>query len=231
MRDNRWTWIALVGLGITALLFVLIRTFSGVLGQQDAQIRLVHGVALLVLIGSSAVLGWRQNAGLALRQAMSWIAIALVLVVGYGYREEFRGVMVRTQGELLPTRAQEVSPGVVSLGADGSGHFLADAAVNGTHVRFLVDTGASHIALTPFDAQRLGFDLESLNYRVAYQTANGVAYAAPVRLEEVSLGSITVHDVRASIMKEGLTQSLLGMSFLGQLTTVEFSGDRLILRE
>lgn len=231
MKDNRWTWIALVGLGLTALLFVLIRTFPGVLGQEDAQIRLVHGVALLVLIGGSAVLGWRQNAGLALRQAMSWIAIALVLVVGYGYREEFRGLLTRTQAELLPTRPREVSHGVVSLGGDGSGHFLADANVNGTHVRFLVDTGASHIALTAFDAQRLGYDIEALDYRVPYQTASGVAYAAPIRLEEVSLGSITVRDVRASIMQEGLTQSLLGMSFLGQLTSVELSGDRLILRE
>ena len=59
MRDNRWTWIALVGLGIAALLFVLIRTFPGVLDQQDAQMRLVYGVALLTLVGSSAVLGWR----------------------------------------------------------------------------------------------------------------------------------------------------------------------------
>ena len=231
MRDNRWTWIALVGLGIAALLFVLIRTFPGVLDQQDAQMRLVYGVALLTLVGSSAVLGWRQNAGLALRQAMSWIAIALVLVIGYGYREEFGGLMVRTQGELMPTRPQEVSHGVVSLGVDGSGHFLADAAVNGTHIRFLVDTGASDVALTPFDAQRLGYDLDELDYRVAYQTANGVAYAAPIRLDEISIGSISATNIRASVMKDGLTQSLLGMSFLGQLTAVEFSGDRLILRE
>ncbi|MBD3666351.1 MAG: TIGR02281 family clan AA aspartic protease, partial [Kangiella sp.] len=91
--------------------------------------------------------------------------------------------------------------------------------------------GASHVALTPFDAQRLGFDINALDYRIPYQTANGIAYAAPVRLEEISIGSITVRDVRASVSKDGLSQSLLGMSFLGQLTGVELSGDRLILRE
>lgn len=231
MKDNRWTWVALVGLGLAALLYTLITTFPGVLDQQDAQIRLVHGVALLTLVGGSAILGWRRNAGLALKQALSWIAIALVLVIGYGYRTEFSGLLVRTQAELVPTRASEVRHGVVSLGGDGSGHFLADAKVNGTHVRFLVDTGASHVALTPFDAQRLGFDIDELTYRQPYQTANGLAYAAPVRLAEISIGSVTVSDVRASVMKDGLTQSLLGMSFLGELSAVELSGDRLILRQ
>lgn len=232
MKDNRWTWVALFGLGVAALLYALITTFPGVLDQQDAQIRLVHGIALLSLVGGSAVLGWRHNAGLALKQAVSWIAIALVLIIAYGYRTEFGGLLVRTQAELVPTRASEVRDGVVSLGSsNGSGHFLADAEVNGTHVRFLVDTGASHVALTSFDAQRLGFDVDELDYRVPYQTANGVAYAAPIRLQEISIGSVSVRDVQASVMKEGLTQSLLGMSFLGELSAVELSGDRLILRD
>lgn len=231
MRDNTWTWVGLFGLAVAALVFLLLKTFPGVINQQDAQMRLVYGVALLALVGSSAVLGWRENAGLALRQALGWVAIALVLVIGYGYREEFSGLMTRTQSELLPTRATEVRHGVVSLGGDGSGHFLADAKVDGTHVRFLVDTGASHVALTPFDAQRLGYDLNELDYRVPYQTANGVAYAAPVTLEEISIGSVTVRNVRASVSQDGLSQSLLGMSFLGELTAVELSGDRLILRE
>jgi len=73
--------------------------------------------------------------------------------------------------------------------------------------------------------------LDALDYRVPYQTANGVAYAAPVTLEEISIGSVTVRNVRASVSQDGLSQSLLGMSFLGELTAVELSGDRLILRE
>jgi len=164
MRDITWTWVGLFGLGVAALVFLLLRTFPGVIDQQDAQMRLVYGVALLALVGSSAVLGWRENAGLALRPAMTWVAIALVLVIGYGYREEFSGLMTRTQSELLPTRATEVRHGTVSLGGDGTGHFLADAKVDGTPVRFLVDTGASPVALTPFAAQRLGYGLAELEY-------------------------------------------------------------------
>ncbi|MBG52211.1 MAG: TIGR02281 family clan AA aspartic protease [Alphaproteobacteria bacterium] len=231
MKNNTWTWVALAALGFTALLFLLIRTFPGALDQQDAQMRLVYGVGLLALVGSSAVLGFRRNAGLALKQALSWTAIALALVIIYGYREEFQGLMVRTQGELMPTRAQEISRGVVSLGGDGSGHFLADAKVNGTHVRFLVDTGASHVALTAFDAQRLGFDPDTLDYRIPYQTANGIAYSAPIMIDEISIGSIRVENVRGAVSQEGLGQSLLGMSFLGELSALEIAGDRLILRE
>jgi len=65
MRDNTWTWVGLFGLGVAALVFLLLRTFPGVIDQQDAQMRLVYGVALLALVGSSAVLGWREKIGRA----------------------------------------------------------------------------------------------------------------------------------------------------------------------
>lgn len=231
MRNNQWTWIALLGLGAAALVFALAQAFPGVLDQQDAQMRLVYGVSLLALVGSSAVLGMRRNAGLALKQAVSWIAIALALVIAYGYRAEFSALALRTQSELMPTRAVDIAPGTVSLRGDRSGHFLADALVDGTHIRFLVDTGASVVALTEADARRLGYDLSDLRFDTPFQTANGVALAARIRLPEVKIGTITVYDVRASVMQSGLTQSLLGMSFLGELDGVEFSGDRLILRQ
>lgn len=231
MRDNRWTWVALFGLALVAGLAFLNSQFPGALQSGDAKMRLVYGLTLLAMVGGSVVLGWRERAGTALKQALAWTAIALALVVGYAYRDVFEPLAMRTTQELIPARPVEQSYGVVSLTSDMSGHFLADAAINGTHVRLLVDTGASDVALTAFDAERAGIDMEALRYTMPYRTANGTAYGALIRLDKVAIGSIELTNVSGSVISDGLDQSLLGMSFLGRLGAMEVEGDRLILRQ
>jgi len=235
MRDNRWTWAALLLLAVVALLYFLNSRFPGALAEEDGRMRLVYGFVWLTLIGSSVVLGWRGRAGLALKQALAWVAIAMILVVAYSYRGDFMGLggtlAERAMGELAPSAAVQTAPGTVYLTRDLSGHFSANALVNGTHVRFMVDTGASDVALTAEDAERLGFDLDKLAYTVPYGTANGTVMAARVTLDEIAIGDIKVRNVRASVSRDGLGQSLLGMSFLNELRAVELQGNRLVLRE
>lgn len=122
--------------------------------------------------------------------------------------------------------------GVVTLFAGRHGHFFADATVNGTHIDFLVDTGASLIALTELDAQRIGLRLNELDYRHRANTANGVVPVAIVKLDLVEIGGITVYNVDAAIHRGGgLDQSLLGMSLLGKLSSFRIDGTRLVMRE
>lgn len=102
------------------------------------------------------------------------------------------------------------------VAADVSGHFIANGAINGNAVRFLIDTGASVVALPASDALRLG-----LNYRASKpgrtQTANGVVDAYPVKLDRVKLGDIELHAVDAIVIEQGLPVALLGMSFLNRV--------------
>lgn len=232
MKRNNWTWAALFLLGVAALVLFLFNRFPGALESEDSQMRLVHSLLLLGLVGGSVALGWRGRAGVALKQALAWVAIGLVLVIGYSYRDVFSDMGKRVQSELVPSAAVEREPGTAYLSRDLTGHFHADALVNGTHVRFLVDTGASDVALTAADARRLGIDPLSLAYNTPYQTANGTIHAARVVLGEVSVGGVTLRDVRASVFQgDGLGVSLLGMSFLGQLTVYEMRGERLVLRQ
>ena len=235
MRNNSWTWAALLLLAVVALMIFLNDRFPGALEGEDARMRLVYGLTWLTLICGSVVLGYRGRPGLALKQALVWVAIAMVLLVGYSYRDDFLGLGrelgQRVTGELAPTIAVSIEPGIAYLSRDLSGHFRADALVNGTYVRFLVDTGASDVALTQSDAERLGIDLSKLAFTLPYQTANGVALAAPIRLDEIAVGDVRVRNVRASVMRAGLGQSLLGMSFLGELRGYEVRGDELILRQ
>jgi len=117
------------------------------------------------------------------------------------------------------------------LSARADGQFVVEARVNGQPVRFMVDTGASDLMLSPADAARLGFDLDTLAYTHPYQTANGRVYGAPVRLGEVAVGPIVLRNVKASVNGAPLDHSLLGMSFLGRLGGFSVDGSRLTLRK
>lgn len=110
------------------------------------------------------------------------------------------------------------------------GHFWAEAETNGARVRFLVDTGATTVALTPEDARRLGLHLATLAYTVPVRTASGEARAAPVKLDYISIAGARVESVDALVVREGLPSSLLGMSYLGRLSRFEATPDGLILR-
>ena len=104
----------------------------------------------------------------------------------------------------------------VSLRADARGHFFTPGTVNGTTMRFLVDTGASTVSLGAADAMRAGIDLRKAQPGLS-NTANGVTRVWVVRLSEVKVGAIVLHDVEATVLQHNLPVALLGMSFLKRL--------------
>ena len=96
----------------------------------------------------------------------------------------------------------------------------------------LLLTGATIVALSNEDAGRIGVHPSQSDYTVPMSTANGVAKAARVRLREVRVGQVSAHDVEAVVMPAGLLrESLLGMSFLKQLSGFEVASGRLVLRQ
>lgn len=111
------------------------------------------------------------------------------------------------------------------------GYFWARAAVNGTDMKFLVDTGASTTALTYDDAKRLDLDPDSLDFKWKISTAGGETRGASVLLESIRVGDVEIRNVEAMVLGEELEQSLLGMSFLGELYSYEFQDRSLIIRQ
>lgn len=116
----------------------------------------------------------------------------------------------------------------VMLDREDNGHFYADVRVNGTPVRFMIDTGASGIALTQDDAENAGLVLSSAS-EVVGMGAGGEVYGEFVQLDSVELGSNSVNDVPAIVL-DGGEQSLLGQSFLSKFGSVEIRGDKMVLR-
>jgi aspartyl protease family protein len=128
-----------------------------------------------------------------------------------------------------PAGARRQVGNSLTLTADPSGHYFVTAHVNGAPIRFLVDTGASIIALTPKDAQAAGFDRDQLDFNRPVHTANGTVKFAPVNLREIRLGALSLHDIDAAVMGAPGGISLLGMNFLKQLDSYEIRDGKLTI--
>lgn len=119
--------------------------------------------------------------------------------------------------------------GRIEIPRNADGHFYANLNINGTSIRFVVDTGATDLVLTQEDARRAGLDPDNLPYFGRAMTANGEVRTAPVWLEDVSFSGIDDRDVRASVNEGEMSQSLLGMSYLERFEQITIAGNRLIL--
>ncbi|MCZ4282099.1 TIGR02281 family clan AA aspartic protease [Kiloniella laminariae] len=224
----------LVLLGLTAGgIFFLMDKFPSTLMDEDNQIDLVRLLAILLLVMSSAV-GLRRISASTLprylRDIAIWVCIFAVLLLGYSYRDLFSDTGQRLSSVLLPGEAVVTEQGDLVFTRSRDGHFYIDASVEGIKVRFLVDTGASSLVLSPADAARLGFDFNQLLFNQTFETANGTGRGARTRLDSMTIGSVTFDNIPASINEASMSTSLLGMSFLKRLHSFEFQGDQLILR-
>jgi aspartyl protease family protein len=104
----------------------------------------------------------------------------------------------------------------VTLAADTRGHFITEGAINGRPVRFVVDTGATVVALPASDAVRLGIDYRKGPLALT-RTAGGVVPVYKVRFDNVRLGAIEIAGVDGVVIEQGLDIALLGMSFLNRV--------------
>jgi len=229
---NRWFWLAVVGLGGLALVYWLHLKFPDALSSRDGKIDLVHTLLVLGFVGASAALHRRFQTHKIIRHASIWLAVGALVFIGYSFRHEAAWLGQRLLADLVPSLGQSQGD-AMRFSVSSDGHFVIEALVTTktgqTTVRFLVDTGASDVVISPADARRLGFDTEHLDFTKMYRTANGTVYGAPVRLESMTVGSIHMKGVRASVNGADMGRSLLGMSFLERLSGYEVSSGSLVL--
>lgn len=173
--------------------------------------------------------------GSALRLAMVWLFLCLAatliapkLVAGLGSLAPGRArplLSARAVTQRPPNAADNQSV----FRADGNGHFLLDAAVNGAPVRFLLDTGATYVVLSDEDAKAAGIERTTLTFDQQFKTANGVVRGALVRLRELRIGQMSQNDVAAVVLDAPEPVSLLGMSFLSRLDRYDIRDGTLTL--
>ncbi len=187
----------------------------------------------------------RLSAGVrhVLTEAASWVLATSIGVGTVLFFDEIKTAVVLGLG--LPSPAQMIAAdrssaqawdgtqtGTVEIRAGRHGHFLTTAQLNGRPIEVLVDTGASFVALTYQDAQKLGISVSPADFTQRVNTANGTARIAPIVLDSIGLGNIVLRNVSAAVSEPGrLGTTLLGMTFIGRLTRTEMRNGLLILQE
>ncbi|MCJ8518111.1 aspartyl protease family protein [Pseudorhizobium tarimense] len=233
---NGLTFVLLVlGAGLALLVFNHDSGQTFGMANEDFG-RMIYLLPIAGLLSAGLLAGRRGNLGQILRYIAIWLVIIMALVAVYLYRYDLQGFGARLSAGLMPGSAVEVTSvdgrSAVIIHRGMGGHFATNATINGQPVSMLVDTGASAVVLSYDDAERIGIDPTSLAFTINVQTANGRATAAPVRLDEIAIGPIVRRSVRAMVTEDGrLHQSLLGMSFLSTLGSLQIQTDELRLTD
>lgn len=233
---NRALYIILGVIGAGLLVLIVNHDDGSSFGMGNDQFASLLYMGVWGAVIGAAILGGGWHLANVARDLAIWLFVILVLVAGYQYRYELQDIGNRVTAGLIPA-----SP-VSSVGADGqvavmvdkanSGQFEITTRVNGQDVLMLFDTGASSTVLTADDARRAGIDVGALSFSIPVSTANGIARAAAVTIDDFAVGDIRRNRLPAMVAQPGrLTTSLMGMSFLGTLTGYDIRGDRLVLHD
>lgn len=184
--------------------------------------RVIYLVVLLAMVGGWFFLQTREGLGKTLQHAAIWAMIFVGGAAAVGLWQD----ITRHSGPDFVSVSQS---GQIVVPRNRDGHYHLTAQVNGTAVRFVVDTGATDLVLTQSDAARAGLDPDNLVYLGRANTANGQVKTAYVRLDTVELGRTTDRDVSAVVNQGEMDQSLLGMGYLQRWGRIEIADGELIL--
>lgn len=165
---------------------------------------------------------------------------AAVLVVAGSFMAQVADRMTTTTAQAAATQRAATSVArtegsairSVSIPRDHRGHFQTDGRIDGQRIGFMVDTGASVIALNEKSAAQFGLRPSRADYNATVSTANGTVRAARTRLAMVDVGGLVVRDVEAMVLPdEALSENLLGLSFLSKLKRFEYANGRMVLEQ
>lgn len=231
MRDKSWlVWAAIVA-GVVLVVTLVTSQMTDVLDSDTARMRFVYLICLLVVFSGGLIVRLRYDTSRTLSQLAIWVCIFAGLVLLYSFRGEFSMLGQRLQGELMPRDGRVEGPSSISFPVAENGHYAVRAEVDGVAINFTVDSGATDVVLSPRDAERLGFDLERLDFTKLSETANGLVRGAPIEIAHFAIGPIVVHNLPATVNEADMSDSLLGMEFLRRLKSWRVEGERLTLEQ
>ena len=167
------------------------------------------------------------------------ILIVAGLMVGAGTYMAQTADRMTAAPALAKTTSGKASPAIAPTGTrslsiprDARGHFQAEGRIDGQRIDFMIDTGASMVALNEKSAARFGLRPSPSDYKASVNTANGIIKAAPARIAMIELGELTVRDVDAMVLPdEALSENLLGLSFLSKLKRFEYANGKMVLEQ
>jgi len=184
--------------------------------SEDQSINLVFAIGALVLV-ASVLFSRRIGFGYIIRAVLGWVAIFAVFILIFSYRAELLGVWNKVTGELLGANDQQVVGETLRLRQSADGHFWVNAQVNGTPVRFLVDSGATTTAMTLDTARAANVDIDESGFPVQIITANGRVEAQRGSIQSLQVGPMMAEDFPVVVAEAFGGSNVLGMNFLSAM--------------
>lgn len=183
--------------------------------------------SLFIMIFSIYQFSKKNGVSTAFKQIFIWVFIMSLLIVFYAFKSDFNYFTMRVISVLIPSY-NWVSDQKIVISRHHDGHFYLNAKTkNNKTITFLVDTGASDVALSKEDAKTLGIDLTKLKYNKKYYTANGISMGATIILPTLKIGNITLSNIKGHVSSGDMSGSLLGMSVIKRFKN--FSIDKNLL--
>jgi len=175
-----------------------------------------------IALAGSMISANRHQIGKVARYGLTWGFLIVAGVVMVGLWPELRQTV-------LPQQSVVTDAGEIAVPRSFDGHYYLTLHINGAPVRFVIDTGATDMVLTPQDAARAGIATAGLRYTNRAMTANGMVQTAPVRLDLVQVGPISDRFVPAVVNGSPMQESLLGMSYLNRFDRISIEDGRMLL--
>ncbi|TFI60276.1 TIGR02281 family clan AA aspartic protease [Sphingomonas parva] len=196
-------------------------------GNGDDAASFLYLLGCLVLV-ASAFLARRIPIAQGLKLALAWVLIFGAAFVAFTLKDDFAALGRRVIGESA-SQGQTNGPGqALRIRKSEDGHFWAIATIDGTPVRFLIDSGATVTSLSAETARRAGIE-PSGGMPTLVETANGIVHAERARIAELAVGDIRRRDLPVHISEAFGRTNVLGMNFLSSLSSWGVEGEWLIL--
>ncbi len=226
---NPLLWFA-VFLALSVGLWELWNLFPGAIRSDMDRAQLINLIGFLALLAAGVVAGRRYTAKETFRNIALWCGVVAVLAIIYTYRDALGAIGQRVRSELVPGYPVATGLHQMTLTESEEGSYVVEGTVNGVHVHFVIDTGASDIVLSPADAARVGIDVAHLDFSRHFETAHGVGRGASANVSHLAIGDFVLDDVPVTVNESEMSSSLLGLAFLRRLDSYEFHGRQLTLR-
>jgi aspartyl protease family protein len=227
-RMGLYLWLGVIA--ATGLLLFVLSNYFPTTDSLFGDPYMVRTVGMLALFSTGLLFVHEINLKQTVRNILIWVAVGGVLIITFSFQNELRDLGLRLRSQLIPGYPVQTGAREMTLSEGEDGHYHVYCTINGTRIRFLIDTGASDIVLDPEDARRLGINLDTLTFDRPFGSANGVGYGASLEVADLSVGAIRFSNVKVSINRAPMGSSLLGMAFLKRLKSYSFSGGKLILQ-
>ena len=183
-------------------------------------------VIYLVILGgvllTHVMLTNRTNLGGIFRQGATWVVIFVGAIAGAMLWQEIRQ-------DYSSRQALVTDEGQIEIRRAVDSHYYLTLEANGVPVRFVIDTGATNIVLSRDDSERIGMNIDDLQFLHVAHTANGQTRTARTMLSTLALGPIVDHNVPVSVNEHEMDNSLLGMDYLERFDRIEISDGTLVL--